>query len=276
MLKCWADVSGYKQFVGEKCWSFKVNGWGGYVLKEKFKLLKAELKEWHKKHISNLPGRISSLKACISLLDCKGEGDELNDLEAVCSHFKAHYEVTVVERPSVENLCFRTFSYNDGATLLKPFSMEEVKATVWDCDSNKAPESDEVTFGFITEFWVKLKDDIMYFVTEFHRNEKLTKGINCTFIALIPKVDSPQRSDFVKGRQILFGILIANEVVDKARKCKKSYYYSRWLWDEVLYVRFWRLFDLSDNKWTSVAEMERMFLQIVGFSLPDLVAWYTA
>lgn len=81
MLKCWADVSGYKQFVGEKCWSFKVNGWGGYVLKEKFKLLKAELKEWHKKHISNLPGRISSLKACISLLDCKGEGDELNDLE---------------------------------------------------------------------------------------------------------------------------------------------------------------------------------------------------
>lgn len=117
--------------------------------------------------------------------------------QAVCSHFKAHYEVTVVERPSVENLCFRTFSYNDGATLLKPFSMEEVKATVWDCDSNKAPESDEVTFGFITEFWVKLKDDIMYFVTEFHRNEKLTKGINCTFIALIPKVDSPQRvNDF--------------------------------------------------------------------------------
>jgi hypothetical protein len=39
-----------------------VNGWGGYVLKEKFKLLKAELKEWHKKHTSNLPGRISSLK----------------------------------------------------------------------------------------------------------------------------------------------------------------------------------------------------------------------
>lgn len=32
----------------------------------------------------------------------------------------------------------------------------------------------------------------------------------------------------------------------------------RWLWDEVLCVRFWCLFDLSDNKWTSVAEMERL------------------
>jgi len=32
---------------------------------------------------------------------------------------------------------------------------------------------------------------------EFHRNEKLTKGVNSTFIALIPKVTSPQRlNDF--------------------------------------------------------------------------------
>jgi len=94
---------------------------------------------------------------------------------------------------------------------------------------------------------------------EFHRNGKFTKGINNTFIALIPKVDSPQRlndfqpislvgsmykilvkflanrlrlvigsvvsdtkSAFVKGCQILDGILVANEVVDEARKCKKE------------------------------------------------------
>lgn len=87
----------------------------------------------------------------------------------------------------------------------------------------------------------------------------MTKGINSTFIALIPKVDSLQRlndfrsislvgsmykilskvlanrlrqvigsviSDsqfaFIKGRQILDGILVANEIVDEARKRRKE------------------------------------------------------
>lgn len=31
----------------------------------------------------------------------------------------------------------------------------------------------------------------MRFITEFHRNWKLTKGVNSTFIPLIPKVDNP-------------------------------------------------------------------------------------
>jgi len=100
-----------------------------------------------------------------------------------------------------------------------------------------------------------LKDDLMRFLHEFHRNGRLTKGINSTFIALIPKVDSPQRlndfrpislvgslykilakvlanilrmvigsvisdsqSAFIKGRQILDGIWVANEIVDEARR----------------------------------------------------------
>jgi hypothetical protein len=96
-------------------------------------------------------------------------------------------------------------------------------------------------------------------MAEFHRNGKLTKGINATFIALIPKVDNPQRLNdfrpislvgslykilakvlanrlrlvigkvisesqtaFVKDQQILDGILIANEAVDEARRTKKE------------------------------------------------------
>ena len=34
-------------------------------------------------------------------------------------------------------------------------------------------------------------------MVEFHRNEKLSKGINSTFIAFIPKIDNPQKlNDF--------------------------------------------------------------------------------
>ncbi|XP_045810560.1 uncharacterized protein LOC123905002 [Trifolium pratense] len=99
----------------------------------------------------------------------------------------------------------------------------------------------------------------MRFLFDFHRNGRLTKGINATFIALIPKTDNPQRLNdfrpislvgslykilakvlanrlrqvigsvisesqtaFVKNRQILDGILITNEIVDEARKSKKD------------------------------------------------------
>jgi hypothetical protein len=99
----------------------------------------------------------------------------------------------------------------------------------------------------------------MRFITKFHRNGKLFRGINSTFIALVPKVASAQKLNdfrpislvgslykilakvlanrlrlvvgnvisetqtaFVKDRQILDGILIANEVVDEARKLNKE------------------------------------------------------
>jgi len=99
----------------------------------------------------------------------------------------------------------------------------------------------------------------MRFIFEFHRNGKLSKSINSTFIALIPKVDSPQRlndfrlislvsnlykilskvltnrhrcvlgsvisesrSTFCHGRKILDGILIAIKLVADATRSKKD------------------------------------------------------
>jgi len=51
--------------------------------------------------------------------------------------------------------------------------------------------------GFFKDFWEILKVDLLNFFEEFYRNVKLTKGLNSTFIALIPKVESPQRvADF--------------------------------------------------------------------------------
>ena len=142
---------------------------------------------------------------------------------------------------------------------MKPFSVEEVKVAVWDCENFKCPGRDGDTFGFIKDFWNILCDDVIRYMREFHRNGCLTKGINNTCIALIPKVDSPQRlndfrpislvgslykilakvlanrlrliirsvvsdsqSAFIKGRQILDGVLVANEIVDEARKSRKE------------------------------------------------------
>lgn len=179
--------------------------------------------------------------------------------EAVFNYFSNHFQARNVERPGVENLDFRKLSFAEAGILTKPFCLEEVKQAVWECDSYKSPGPDGVSFGFVKEFWSLLKDDLLRFMVEFHRNGKLSKGLNSTFIALIPKVNSPQRlndfrpislvgilykilakvlanrlrsvigsvvseaqSAFVKGKQILDGILIANEAVDEASRLKKE------------------------------------------------------
>jgi len=331
MLKCWENFTGFNSFVREKWNSFQLEGWGGNALKEKLKLTKLSLKEWHKRHAKNIPSRISNLKDRISALEVKGENlvlldgeiDELHDFSeelfslsrvnasicwqqsrmqwlregdanskflhgimscrrrrnaipfflvdgmlvegvenvraAVLTHFSSHFKSRSASRPSMDGLQFHLLSCREGAALIKPFWTDEVKDVVWDCDNFKCLGPEGITFGFIEEFWDMLKEDVMRFLVEFHRNGKLTKGINSTFIARIPKVDNPQslndfrpislvgslykilakvlanrlrliigsvisdtQTNFIKGHQILDGILVANEVVDEARKCKKE------------------------------------------------------
>ncbi|MCI11520.1 endonuclease/exonuclease/phosphatase family protein, partial [Trifolium medium] len=81
MLKCWKDIPDYQQFVRDKWIAIQVDGWGGFVLKEKFKRIKLALKEWHVAHSHNLPSRIDSLKGRISALEDKGEEEDLSAAE---------------------------------------------------------------------------------------------------------------------------------------------------------------------------------------------------
>jgi len=50
MLKCLADFSRYDQYVREKWGSLDVQGWGGFVLQQKLKLMKISLKQWNQRH----------------------------------------------------------------------------------------------------------------------------------------------------------------------------------------------------------------------------------
>jgi hypothetical protein len=116
---------------------------------------------------------------------------------AVFTYFSSHFKRMVEVRPGVYNLPFRRLSVIEAGSLTRPFTVDEVKQAVWDCDSNKSPGPDGISFGFLKKFWTDIKVDFLRFVMEFHRNGRLPKGVNTTFIALIPKIDSPQRlNDF--------------------------------------------------------------------------------
>jgi hypothetical protein len=111
--------------------------------------------------------------------------------QAVFSHFRDHFASSNINQPGVENLAFKNLSYVEGNGLIKPFIVDEVKNAPWECDNFKSLGLDGFHFGFIKEFWEVVHGHIMRFITNFHRNGRLTRGINSTFIALIPKVDSP-------------------------------------------------------------------------------------
>ncbi|GAU30291.1 hypothetical protein TSUD_385120 [Trifolium subterraneum] len=208
-------------------------------------------------------GLMSSRRQSNTIISLQAIGRVVEGVEEVrwevFQHFCNHFRKQTVSRPDMQGLSFKTISEDNSVELVKPFLLDEIKAAVWDCDSYKSPGPDGVNIGFFKDFWDLLKVDLLNFFAEFHRNGVLTKGINSTFIALIPKVECPlkvsefrpialvssiykilakvlanrlrsvignvvgeSQTAFIKDRQILDGILIANEVVDDARRGKKD------------------------------------------------------
>ena len=67
--------------MSDKWKSFNVEGWGGFVFKEKLKLIKSALKEWHLSHYNNIPAKLDSLKARLAWLDDRGEDALFSSVE---------------------------------------------------------------------------------------------------------------------------------------------------------------------------------------------------
>jgi hypothetical protein len=159
----------------------------------------------------------------------------------------------------MENFNFMQIDEVESTRLEEKFTEEEIKQAVWDCENLKSPGPDGVSLGFVKDFWEELKDDIFKFMSEFHENGKLVKGINSTFMTLIPKKDNPSKLNdfrpislvgctykilskvlanrlkrvmhniisgvqtaFIQGRQILDGVMIANEVIEEAKRLNKE------------------------------------------------------
>ncbi|GKV43845.1 hypothetical protein SLEP1_g51093 [Rubroshorea leprosula] len=258
-FNAWLHNPRFTEMVAAKWRETSVQGWGGFILKEKLKMTKEFLRVWSKSSLQEVDRKIEESKEEMNRIDEKAETCSLTkeDLFLRSSHYtkllKNINEINVISiggkelrqvgdikqgvmkyfenlftdegwtRPKLEGLKFRTISEADRCMLIEPFTEEEVKTVVWNCDSTKALGPDGFTFGFIKNEWEVIKVDIMEFLKDFHNNRKLVRGSNASFLVLIPKTENPQGENqfaFIEGRQLVDGVVVANEAIDGARKRK--------------------------------------------------------
>ena len=80
------------------------------------------------------------------------------------------------------------FSNLDNDELLKPFSIEEVKKTVFSMKENTAPRPDGFSVSFYKQCWEVIKDDLMLMVNDFYMGHLDISRLNYGVITLVPKV----------------------------------------------------------------------------------------
>ncbi|KAL8473872.1 hypothetical protein ACS0TY_030651 [Phlomoides rotata] len=68
-INAWLSHPGFKKFVIDKWTSYKMEGWGSFVLKEKSKRLKADLKTWNKEIFCSLDKQIEERRQKIKQWD---------------------------------------------------------------------------------------------------------------------------------------------------------------------------------------------------------------
>ncbi|CAL0303504.1 unnamed protein product [Lupinus luteus] len=161
--------------------------------------------------------------------------------------------------PSLDGIEFKRLSDENNLFLTARFEEPEVKEAVWSCDEDKSLGPHGYNFTFIKKFWDCVKVDILEMVSDFFFYGNVARGCNSSFIVLILKNGSPQnlyeyrpislvgciykiiskilagrlkkvihlvifgcQSAFIQGRFIMDGVLIANEVIDQARKSKEG------------------------------------------------------
>jgi hypothetical protein len=179
--------------------------------------------------------------------------------EAVISYFTNHVSSMPMSRPCIDGVVFPTLSEEENELLISIFTLEEIEDVVRCSDGNKSPGPDGFNFAFLKKFWVMLKGDLRIMFDQFHGNSCLPKSFLSYFVTLIPKVNSPSQisdfrpisllgclykiiakvlakrlakvidsvispnqSAFIKGRNLVDGVLVVNEIVDWAKKAKKE------------------------------------------------------
>ncbi|GKV04879.1 hypothetical protein SLEP1_g16976 [Rubroshorea leprosula] len=176
----------------------------------------------------------------------------------ILDHFKNQFSSQPQNRPSLEHMFSNRLSRKDREMLEAEFTNEEIKEAVFSCASDKAPGPDGFNFHFRKSVWSTIEGAITNFIKEFHKYGRLVRGINASYITLVPKKKNPTtlkeyrpvsmvgslykilakvlanrlrkvigkvismtQSAFLEGRQLIDSVLVLNELVHDLKRRKE-------------------------------------------------------
>ncbi|GKV35410.1 hypothetical protein SLEP1_g43679 [Rubroshorea leprosula] len=223
--------------------------------------------------------------------------------EEIANFFENMFKEENCERPKLEGISFQQITEQENASLVAPFSEDEIKAAVWDCECSKALGPDGFNFRFFRREWETIKGDVIGFIKEFQEKGKLVRGLNSSFIVLVPKVNNPQRIEeyrpisligdvykilgkllanrlkkvldqvigkqqmaFISGRQLMDGVVIENEVVDEAKKKKRKSFLFKIDFEKAYDKVCWKFLDCMMQKLGFCATWRRWIMECLRTS----------
>ena len=162
-------------------------------------------------------------------------------------------------RADIEGLRLERLSSQEAESLELSFFEEEIHSALMEMNGDKALGLDGFTVAFWQACWDFVKEEILELFKEFYDQSSFSKSLNTTFLVLIPKKGGAKdiedfwsisllgglykllakvlanrlkkvlgkavyadQNAFVRGRQILYASLIANEVIDSWQKRKEK------------------------------------------------------
>ncbi|XP_019434024.1 PREDICTED: uncharacterized protein LOC109340748 [Lupinus angustifolius] len=161
------------------------------------------------------------------------DGEWIDDPIAVKSHISTFFEDKFDEnyqsRPSLDGIDFNCLSDENNVFLTAKFEVEEIKEAIWSCDGDKSLGPDGYNFTFFKKFWDCLKKKSPQGLNDFRPISligSIQKIISKLLAARIKKVIhlviSDCQSAFIKGRFIMDGVVVANEVIDQVKKKRRG------------------------------------------------------